>query len=93
MILFNPSTQSQQYKERDSQYDPSCTLISWNVASTHFIVISYCCGSPLEYTTVIILKCCEDYSNSTFRNPIMVLPSFIVDIILLVAKQKLAITY
>lgn len=41
----------------------------------------------------IILQYYEDYWHSTFHNPIMVLPSFIVDIILPVAKQKPAITY
>lgn len=39
------------------------------------------------------MKSSEDYSNSTFYNPIKVLHSFTVDIILPEAKQKLVITY
>ena len=31
------------------------------------------------YKCFIILKCFEDYSNSTFHNPIMVLPSLVVE--------------
>lgn len=41
MISINPQAQSQQNVTRQLVYDPRCTLISWNLLLSDFIIISF----------------------------------------------------
>lgn len=86
IICISPPTQSQQYIERDSRYMTQAAL-SFHKMYHHLILLSFpkrgyymlSWASAWIHNCFIILKCCENYSNSTFHNPIMVLPFFIVE--------------